>query len=105
MQLQQSLQVKMLLIQDSTENFGQPKPLRISGVPGNVEVCFYLRYTNMLNIKFFLLQLLRFWVIIISLILLALFNKQITYSCNNYLILMFIFYIFLKYTSQTLNFK
>jgi len=35
--LQQSLQVKMLLIQDSTENLGQPKPLRISGVPGNVE--------------------------------------------------------------------
>lgn len=35
--LQQSLGVKMLLIQDSTENVGAPKPLRISGNPSSVD--------------------------------------------------------------------
>jgi len=35
--LQQSLGVKMLLIQDSTENIGAPKPLRISGSHGSVD--------------------------------------------------------------------
>jgi len=35
--LQQNLGVKMLLIQESTENIGSPKPLRISGQHGNVE--------------------------------------------------------------------
>nr|BAE06463.1 Ci-FUSE [Ciona intestinalis] len=37
--LQQSLGVKMLLIQDSTDNIGQSKPLRITGPQLNVDVC------------------------------------------------------------------
>ena len=37
-QLQQSLGVKMLLIQDSTENIGQSKPLRITGSQINLDV-------------------------------------------------------------------
>jgi len=40
LQLQQNLGVKMLLIQETTENMGTPKPLKISGLPVNVDVSF-----------------------------------------------------------------
>jgi len=45
--LQQSLGVKMLLIQDTTENVGQAKPLRISGPQIHVDVSFFILFGSL----------------------------------------------------------
>ena len=46
LQLQQNLGVRMLLIQETTENVGTPKPLKISGLPVNVDVSITRCFLN-----------------------------------------------------------